>query len=372
VTQTSVPSRTVAFNVLKPGVDAIRPELDAAIARVLDSGWFLLGPELARFEQDFAAYHGPEQRAVGVGSGTDALWIALKALGVQSGDHVLAPANAGVPPIAAIVAAGATPVFCEVDPRTHALDPADIARRVTPQTRAVLAVHLFGQPAGIDAIVNEAHARNLTVVEDCAQAHGAAVGGKKLGTFGDAAAFSFYPTKNLGALGDGGAVLTANASVAERASRLRMYGWRERYRSEEHSTVSRLDEIHAALLAVKLRHLDAWNARRRALANRYRAHLDGAITLLPPDGVFHLFVIRTPQRDALQAFLKERGVATDVHYPLAAHLQPAYTRYRRGPLPITEQLAREVLSLPLYPELAEDDVDYVAAQVLAFTATHGA
>ena len=359
--------RSVPFNQLKPGVDAIRAELDAAVARVLDSGRFLMGPELEQFERGFAAYHADGMHAVGVGSGTDAITIALRALGIQPGDEVLVPANAGVPPVAATVAAGAVPVFCDVDPRTYGLDSAEVARRTSSRTRAVLVVHLYGQPAAIPRT-------SLKIVEDCAQAHGATVNDQKVGTFGDAAAFSFYPTKNLGALGDGGAVLTRDPSVAERAKRLRMYGWRERYVSEEHSTVSRLGELQAALLGVKLRHLDVWNAARRRLAERYRARLDGMVEMLPPDGVFHLFVIRTRKRDALRAWLGERGIASDIHYPLPTHLQTPYAKYGAGPgsLPVTERLASEVLSLPIYPELPEDDVDYVAEQVRNFIAKHGA
>jgi len=380
MTSSPAAQRSVPFNQLKPGVDAVRAELDAAIARVLDSGRFLMGPELERFEHAFAAYHSPEVRAAGVGSGTDAITIALRALGMQPGDEVLVPANAGVPPVAATVAAGCVPVFCEVDPRTHALDPGALQDLVSspPQAtlrpRAVLVVHLYGQPAQIDTLAQIAHATGLKVVEDCAQAHGATLSSRKVGTFGDAAAFSFYPTKNLGALGDGGAVLSRDPAVAERAKRLRMYGWRERYRSEEHGTVSRLSELQAALLGVKLRHLDRWNAARRRVAQRYRARLEGVVELLPPEGVFHLFVIRSAQRDALKAFLRERGVGTDVHYPLPAHLQVPYARYGRGSgsLPITEQLAHDVLSLPMYPELSDDDVDYVAEQVRAFAARHGA
>jgi dTDP-3-amino-3,4,6-trideoxy-alpha-D-glucose transaminase len=371
---TTIAQRSIPFNVLKPGVDAIRPELDSAIARVLDSGWFLLGPELKRFEESFAAYHGLQLHAVGVGSGTDAITIALRALGIHPGDEVLVPANAGVPPVSAVVAAGARPVFCDVDPVSHGIDPAEVDLRATPRTRALLVVHLYGQPAPIAALAAEAKALGIKLVEDCAQAHGARVGGQPVGTFGDAAAFSFYPTKNLGALGDGGAVLTSDPLVAEHARWLRMYGWRQKYVSEEHSTVSRLDELQAALLSAKLAHLDHWNATRQLLAERYRLHLTGLVEMLPADGVFHLFVIRSEQRDALRAWLLERGVGTDIHYPLPAHLQTPYARFGagQGSLPVTEQLAKEVLSLPLYPELAEPDVDYVAEQVRAFSTTHGA
>ncbi len=377
MTATPTARRSVPFNVLKTGVDAIRPDLEAAIARVLDSGWFLMGPELAAFERDFAAHHSSDMHAVGVGSGTDAITIALRAVGVQPRDEVLVPANAGVPPVAAVVAAGSVPVFCEVDPRTHGLDPAAVRDHLSSHSsyvRAVLVIHLYGQPARVDELLSLTYARGVKLVEDCAQAHGATVLGQKVGTFGDAAAFSFYPTKNLGALGDGGAVLTRDPQTAETARRLRIYGWRERYVSQEHSTVSRLGELQAALLSVKLGHLEEWNARRRLLAQRYQSRLDGIVELLPSDGVFHLFVIRTSRRDALRDFLRARGVATDVHYPLPAHLQAPYAHYGAGAgsLPITESLAQEVLSLPLYPELSVDDVDYVAGQVGAFFAQHGA
>jgi dTDP-4-amino-4,6-dideoxygalactose transaminase len=366
--------RNVPINALAPGVQAIRGELDAAIARVLDRGWFVMGPEVPAFEQQFAAYHGPDLHAVGVGSGTDALSIGLLALGIQAGDDGLVVANAGIPPVAALVATGARPVFCDVDPASHTLDPAEIDRRVTPRTTAVLVVHLFGQPAAMHEIVERAHAHGLKVLEDCAQAHGAAYDGRVVGTLGDAAAFSFFPTKNLGALGDAGALLAADAAVADRARLLRMYGWRQRYTSEVHSTVSRLDELQAAVLATKLPHLAAWNATRRHLAARYAAGLNGLVELPPSDGVFHLFVIRTPRRDALRAFLAERGIGTDVHYPIPAHLQAPYAAYASGlgALPDTERLAGEILSLPIYPELAEADVDYVVEQVGAFSASHGA
>jgi dTDP-4-amino-4,6-dideoxygalactose transaminase len=361
--------RQVPLNVLAPGVQAIRSELDAAIARVLDRGWFLMGPELEAFEHAFAAYHGPGVHATGVGSGTDALRIGLQALGVKPGEDVLVVANAGIPPVAAVVATGARPVFCDVDPKTHALDPAEIDRRLTPRTTAVLVVHLYGHPAPMEQIVERARANGLKVLEDCAQAHGARINGQLVGTFGDAAAFSFYPTKNLGALGDAGALLTSNPVVDDEAKLLRLYGWRKRYVSEVHSTVSRLDELQAAFLSAKLTHLDEWNARRQRLAARYQANLPDTVERPPASGVFHLYVIRTPQRDRLRAFLADHAIGADVHYPQPAHLQAPYAHFGRGPgsLPNTERLAGEVLSLPMYPELADDDVDYVC-QVLR---THG-
>jgi dTDP-4-amino-4,6-dideoxygalactose transaminase len=351
----------VPFNVLAPGVESIRPELDTAIARVLTRGWFLMGPELETFERDFAAYHGPELQTVGVGTGTDAIRIGLQALGVEPGDEVLVTANAGVPPVAAVVATGAQPVFCDVDPQTHTLDPHEIDLRVTPRSKAMVVVHLYGHPADMRAIGERARRHGLKVLEDCAQAHGARLNSKLVGTFGDAAAFSFYPTKNLGALGDAGAIVTGAPHVAERARLLRMYGWRQRYVTDVHSTVSRMDELQAAVLRVKLPHLDAWNTVRRRIARRYSAQLPVWVTRPPAEGVFHLFVIQTDRRDTLKAHLAENGVATDIHYPRPAHLQAPYAAYGGGPgsLPHTERLAHRVLSLPLYPELSEEAVDYV-------------
>lgn len=363
------------MNDLAASVRGIRNELDAAIARVLDRGWFVLGPEGEAFEQAFAAYHGPGQQCVGVASGTDALRIALQSVGVEAGDDVLVVANAGVPPVAAVVAAGARPVFCDVDPHTHGLDPAQIDARLTSRTRAVLMVHLYGRTASIADVVERARARDLAVVEDCAQAHGARFRGRLAGTCGDAAAFSFYPTKNLGALGDGGAVLSDKADVVDRARLLRNYGWREQYSSELHSTNSRLDDLQAAILATKLGHLDEWNAARRRLAASYSEVMAGlpGITLNKPDAdredVHHLFVIRVSQgRDQLRQYLREHGVGSGVHYPVPAHLQAPYVGFGHGEgsLPVTEQLAREVLSLPLYPELTSEDLLYVAGQVRAF------
>jgi dTDP-4-amino-4,6-dideoxygalactose transaminase len=359
--------RRVPFNVLAPGVQAMRSELDAALKRVLDSGWFLMGPELEGFERQFAAYHGAAVQAVGVGSGTDALTIGLRALGIQPGDEVLVTANAGVPPVAAVVAAGARPVYCDVDPSTQVLDPWEIDRHASPHTKAILVVHLYGQPAPMDAILERAKKRGLKVLEDCAQAHGARYQGRLVGTLGDAAAFSFYPTKNLGALGDAGALLTADPDVADRARLLRMYGWRTRYVSEIHSTVSRMDEIQAAILSARLAHLDEWNATRRRLAERYRSQLPGTVELPPGDGVFHLFVIKSRARDALKAHLTANGVGTDVHYPVPVHRQKPYADSRIA-LPVTERLANQVLSLPIYPQLPEADVDYVAEVVRAYGA----
>jgi dTDP-4-amino-4,6-dideoxygalactose transaminase len=370
-----IPARQVPLNSLAPGVAAHRGEIDAAIRRVLDSGWFILGPEGNIFERDFAAYHGAGFEAVGVGCGTDALRIGLQALGVAPGDEVLVVANAGVPPVAAVVAAGATPVYCDVTLDGHTLDPAEIERRSTARTRAVLVVHLYGRMAAMDQVLAAAQARGLAVLEDCAQAHGARLDGRFAGTWGNAAAFSFYPTKNLGALGDGGAVLTRDGATAEQARLLRNYGWHEQYLSQLHSTNSRLDELQAAVLSARLPHLDESNGARRRLAAVYREALSDVGSVILPEeaaseeSVQHLFVVRVAhQRDELRAFLAEHGVGSGIHYPLPAHLQPAYAQFGqgRGSLPHTEQLAQEVLSLPLYPELPADDVVYVAQLVKAF------
>ena len=360
-------ARRIAFNDLAPGTRTIRAELDAAVARVLDRGWYLLGPELEGFEHQFAAYHGQGLETVGVGSGTDALTIGLRSLGIGPGDEVLVVANAGVPPVAAVVAAGAQPVFCDVDPSTHVLVPGEIERRVTSRCRAVVVVHLYGHPAPMNDVLRVARAHGLKVLEDCAQAHGARLDGQLVGTFGDAAAFSFYPTKNLGALGDAGALLTRDSEIAQQARLLRMYGWRPKYHSQLQATVSRMDELQAAVLSAKLKHLDDWNARRRAIAQRYTDGLRNFVQVPPDDGVFHLYVVQTARRDALRARLAEAGIGTDVHYPLPAHQQAPYAA--GVSLPATERLAQQVLSLPMYPELSDSDVDYVVEVIRAW---HGA
>lgn len=357
---------------LKAAYERLRPEIDAAVARVLAGGWYILGPEVSAFEAEFAAWLGVGQ-TVGVASGTDAVLLALRALGVGPGDEVITVSHTAVATVAAVELAGATPRLVDIDPATYTLDATQLAEAITSRTRAIVPVHLYGAPAAMDAIMAVARANGLLVIEDCAQAHGARYKGRVVGTMGAAAAFSFYPTKNLGALGDGGAVATNNPATAERVRLLRQYGWRERYVSDVPGLNSRLDELQAAILRVRLRHLEAENDIRRRLAARYDAALAGLPVGLPatrPEDcpVYHLYVIRSAERDALAAHLRARGIGTGIHYPVPIHRQPAYARLGYGPdsLPATEGAAAEILSLPMYPDLSEAAVDEVAAAIREF------
>jgi dTDP-4-amino-4,6-dideoxygalactose transaminase len=352
---------------LKAQYAVLKPELDAAVLRVMASGWFIQGEEHAAFEREFAAYCEAEH-AVGVANGTDAIRIGLQALGVERGDEVITIANVGMPPVAAVKEAGATPVFVDVDPVTRNLDPALLSAAITPRTKAVLAVHLFGHPVDADAILAVTRRRGIKLLEDCAQAHGARYKGRRVGSLGDAAAFSFYPTKNLGAYGDGGCVTTNDADVADRARLLRGYGWRKQYFSESHGFNSRLDELQAAILRVKLRYLDAANEERRRRAAIYDEALRGVSAPAAAEWaepVYHLYVIETDARDALRTALTEAGIGTGIHYPLPSHLQPACADLGIGPgtLPVTETLAGRIISLPMYPELPIEQVERVAKTV---------
>lgn len=366
---TALPS--IPFNDLRRQYQARQAEFDAAVHRVLASGWYILGEEVAAFETEFAAYCGVAH-AIGVANGTQAITLALQAVGVGPGDEVITVANAGIPGVVAILATGARPVFADVDPMTANLDPAAAEVVITPRTRAILPVHLYGRPAALDDLLTLAKRHHLKLVEDCAQAHGATIRGRKVGSFGHAAAFSFYPTKNLGAMGDGGAVVTDDPEVADRLRRLRVYGWRQQYYSEiAGGTNSRLDELQAALLRVKLRYLEIDNARRRALAAHYTAGLANTELTLPDDGapdtphVYHLYVVQSRERDQLRTLLQAAGIGTAIHYPLPAHLQPPYRELGGGPgsLPVTERLAQTVLSLPIFPELTDQEVEQVIAAV---------
>ena len=349
---------------------ALKPEIDAAIAAVLGGSDWILGPTVERFERDFARYVGASY-GVGVASGTDALHLALRGLGLGPGDEVVTASHTAVATVAAIGMSGAIPVLVDVERDWRTLDPAAVEAALSPRTRAVVAVHLYGQPANLDALAALCARRKLLLVEDCAQAHGASWNGARVGTRGAAAAFSFYPTKNLGAAGDAGMVITSDDALARRVGSLRQYGWSGSRESAELGVNSRLDALQAAILSVKLPHLDAWNARRRALAARYERGLHDLPLRLPRErpgsiGAFHLYVVETHERDALAAALREAGIVAGIHYPAAVHQQPAYTGLRRGPLPVTEELAATVLSLPLYPELGDAALDRVVAAVRSF------
>lgn len=335
----------------------LQAPLDAAVRRVLESGWYILGEEVEAFEAEYAAYVGA-RHCVGVGNGLDALHLALLALGVGPGDEVLVPSNTYIATWLAVSRVGAVPVPVEPDERTHNLDPDRLAAAVTPRTRVVLPVHLYGQPADLDPILEVARAHGLRVLEDGAQAHGARYKGVRVGGHGDAVAWSFYPGKNLGAFGDGGAVTTNDPVVADRLRVLRNYGSREKYVHEIRGFNSRLDPLQAAALRVKLAHLDAWNERRRVLAAWYREELAGSSVAVPEvpgwaEPVWHLFVVRSPERGALQDHLHRFGVQTLIHYPRPPHLQAAYRDLGlgEGALPAAERLAAQVLSLPMGPHL---------------------
>jgi dTDP-4-amino-4,6-dideoxygalactose transaminase len=365
----------------RAGYLAQKDALDAAMARVLASGRYVLGPETRAFEREFAAYIG-SRCAVGVASGTDALVLALKALALEPGDYVATVSHTAVATVAAIELAGLRPLLIDIEPGTCTLDPAQLERaladppeRPAGRIAAVIPVHLYGLAADMSAILDLARRHDLRVIEDCAQSHGALLMGRRLGCFGDIAAFSFYPTKNLGAFGDAGAVLTDDPALAERVAALREYGWRERYVSEDRGTNSRLDEMQAALLRPKLRRLDADNARRQAIAGAYDQGLRGLGLGLPgrragATHVFHQYVLRSHGRDALRAALTARGIGTNIHYPVPVHRQPAYRgRVAIGPggLKESERAASEVLSLPMFPQLGDREVSRVVAALRALT-----
>jgi len=365
-------SAAVPFVDLRARVACLRPELDAAMARVLDSGWFVLGPEGVAFERELAAALGARD-AVAVGNGTDALHLALRARGVGPGDEVITTSISAAFSAMAILHAGARPVFVDVDPLTLNIDPAAAARAVGSRTRAILPVHLYGHPAEMDPLLDLARDKGLVLVEDACQAHGARYLGRPVGTLcGEQGlgALSFYPTKNLGALGDGGAILVNDPGTAARLRQLRNGGQRDRYRHESEGWNSRLDELQAALLRVGLSHLPAWVERRRELAAFYDRELAGSgvqpLVAQPyAHTVAHLYVVRHPRRDALMKALEQRGIGTLIHYPIPLHLQPAFAFLggKRGDLPVVEKASDEILSLPLYPELEDEAARRVAIAV---------
>jgi dTDP-4-amino-4,6-dideoxygalactose transaminase len=360
----------IPFGNLKRQYELMRPAIDTATQQVYESGWFVLGEQGQRFEANFAAYC-KAKFAIGVGSGTEAIHLALIACGVQAGDEVITAANTCVPTLSAISFAGAKPVLVDICESTFTLDPAQIEQQITAKTKAIVPVHLYGQCAEMQPILAIAQRHELAVVEDCAQAHGATYRGQSAGTIGQAGAFSFYPSKNLGAFGDGGAVVTNDAAIAEQLVKLRNYGQEKRYYHPIKGFNSRLDELQAAILSAKLPHLDSWNDRRRAIAARYNQAFTAAGFCCPLEAasrfhVYHLYVLRVKNRDRFQLALKEYGIETLIHYPVPIHLQPAYSEClpQRSQLFITERLASDIVSLPLYPELTDIEVDYVISAVL--------
>ena len=361
----------IPFLDLKAQYASIADEIDAAIAGVVQRADFILGDEVTAFESQFAEYLGVKQ-VVGVASGLAALEMALRAYDIGPGDEVITPANTFIATVLSIVAVGARPVLVDMDPKTHNIDPAAIEAAITSRTRVLMPVHLFGQPADLDPILAIARRHNLLVIEDAAQAHGARYKGKRVGGFGHAAAFSFYPGKNLGAYGDGGAIATNDEKIAEKLRQLRNYGQRVKYYHEVMGTNSRLDTIQAAVLRVKLGYLDQWNAGRRKHAAKYNKELSalpvGLVrTLSTVEHVHHLYVVEVEDRKRVQAELQNRGISTGIHYPVPVHLQKASASlgYKAGSFPHTERAAERILSLPMFAELTEEQVEHVIESLTA-------
>lgn len=358
-----------SINDLNRHTQPIQTALNAAIERVLHSGWFVLGPEITAFEEEFAGYCGIPH-CVSLANGTDALELALRALGIGHGKTVLTVANAGMYGTVAIIATGATPVYADILPDTFLMDVADLRRMLDrQQVNAVIVTHLYGLLADIPEIVRLAYARGIPVIEDCAQAHGAMLHGRKAGSFGDIGCFSFYPTKNLGALGDGGAIVTSRADIAEKVRQLRQYGWSGKYHADiAGGRNSRLDEIQAAVLRVMLPMLDQWNMRRREIAARYTEKIANPAVITPAihaeEYVAHLYVIRAARRDSLKQHLVEAGIPSDIHYPVPDYLQTSCHHLFEGiDKPVTSQACREVLTLPCFPEMSNGEIDMVIDRI---------
>ncbi|MFA5779081.1 MAG: DegT/DnrJ/EryC1/StrS family aminotransferase [Elusimicrobiota bacterium] len=338
-----------------------KTEIDEAISRVLNKGWYVLGEEVKLFEKEFSEYIGVNY-GIGVGSGTEALHIALKSCDIGSGDEVITVSHTAVATVSAIELTGAKPVFVDIESDYYTINTSKIEKAITKHTKAIIPVHIYGQPVDMDKIIDIAKKHKLFVIEDCAQSHGAKYNGRNVGSFGDIACFSFYPTKNLGAIGDGGIIVTSNKKLAEKSKLLREYGWAERYVSHISGWNSRLDELQAAILRVKLKYLDKDNSKRRKLAELYNKELAVTGLVLPKVSknsthVFHLYVVRSKKRDDLLKYLKNNGIGALIHYPVPVHLQPAYKI--KSKLVETEIAAKEIISLPMYPELSESDVKTV-------------
>jgi dTDP-4-amino-4,6-dideoxygalactose transaminase len=362
----------VPFVDLAAQYQAIKPEVHEAISEVLQNTDYILGRAVDYFEQEFAAYC-ETQFAIGVDSGMSALELILRGYGIGPGDEVITVANTFVASALSISHVGATPVLVDTDPQTYTIDVAQIEQAITPRTKAIMPVHLYGQPADMDAIMALAERHGLVVVEDACQAHGARYRNRRVGGLGHAGAFSFYPAKNLGAYGDGGMIVTNDVQLAEMVRRLRNYGQREKYHHELKGYNRRLDTLQATVLRVKLPHMDAWNAARRDHARLYNELLAGSPAVTPceadyAESVYHLYVVRVERREALQAYLREHGIATGIHYPVPVHMQEAYRDlgYQRGAFPVTERYAEQILSLPMYAELTPDQIAHVATTLRAF------
>ena len=360
----------VPYADLQSQYRSIKPEIDAAVLRVLDSAQFILGDEVASFEREFAAYCGTGE-AVALNTGTSALHVALLAAGIGPGDEVITVPFTFVATAAAIEYAGARPVFVDIDPITYCMDPGRIEAAVTSRTKAIMPVHLYGHPAEMDAILDIAQRRGLTVIEDAAQAHGASYKGRPCGSMGQLAAFSFYPGKNLGAYGEGGAAVTTDVAMAKTMRLLRSWGEEQRYEHKLRGFNYRMDGVQGAILRIKLRYLEAWTEARRARAADYAAAFAGSGVVIPTevDGcrhVYHVYAVRLRNRDAIRVQLQARGIHTGVHYPIPIHLQPAYRDlgYRAGDFPVAERVAADVLSLPMFPEMSAAQVAEVADAVL--------
>jgi dTDP-4-amino-4,6-dideoxygalactose transaminase len=360
----------IPFDDPSASYQAHKSEIDQAIRRVLDSGWYVLGTEVDAFEKEFASFHGKDLHAVGVANGTDAIALCIRCLGLGTGDEVITPSHTAVASVAGIEQAGCTPVFADIDPNTRCIAPKSIEERISTNTRAIMPVHIYGQPAEMHKILEIAKAHELAVVEDCSQAHGAEIGGQKVGTFADISAYSCYPTKNLGGTGDGGVILCRSKEFAEKIKSLRQYGWNEVRESTIPGFNSRLDELQAAILRIKLQYLADDNAKRRAIALRYnQAFQDLPITLPALSETelhaMHLHVIECDRREELMKHLRSKQIGASLHYPLAVHQQAAYANRIRGgdDLPVTDQFYQKNLTLPMYPELSNDAVEHIISTV---------
>jgi dTDP-4-amino-4,6-dideoxygalactose transaminase len=362
----------IKFLDLNAQYNSIKNEMDSAIAEVINNSSFILGPSVARFEETFAKYCGCKY-AIGVNSGTSALFLILKGLGVGSSDEVITAANTFIATVAAIAQTGATPILVDVDPATRNIDTNLIAAAITPKTKAIMPVHLYGNMVDMEKINSVAKKHNLLVIEDAAQAHGATFKDKRAGSFGIAAGFSFYPGKNLGAYGEGGAVVTSDDKLAETIKKLRDHGFSKKYYCDILGYNARMDGIQGAVLGVKLKYLDQWNKERNRVARRYREKLKDAPITLPTESednfqVYHQFVIETDSRDELQKYLADNDIPTLLHYPIPVHKQQGFidAGFAIDSFPVTEKLAKRILSLPIYPELADNEVDYIASKINGF------